>query len=233
MNYGIEGGIKQTGEMNALKYVKRKLKHKKNPVLLDVGANIGDYSIELNQHFGPDSIIHSFEPLSSTFLKLQKNTQEYLNIRVHNLAVGFQNSTQIIHFDNFGNIGQASIIHHDLAHFHRTIDQTEQIQVINLKTFTAKEKIDHIDFLKIDVEGYELEVLKGAEELILKGKISYIQLEFGATYIDAGVFFKDVWKLLSHNYHIYRILRHSLVPIHNYTESLEVFHFSNFLAEKK
>jgi hypothetical protein len=66
---------------------------------------------------------------------------------------------------------------------------------------------------------------------MLKGnKIKFIQFEFGGTDIDARVFFRDFYFLLSPKYNIYRILKNGLYPIKVYKESEEIFITTNYLA---
>jgi Methyltransferase FkbM domain len=75
----------------------------------------------------------------------------------------------------------------------------------------------------VDVEGNELNVLKGASEMIRKGNIDFIQFEFGGTDIDSRTFFQDFYYLLKDNYKIYRIYRNGLDPIRQYNQTQEIF----------
>ena len=99
--------------------------------------------------------------------------------------------------------------------------------------FCADNNIDHIHFLKIDVEVHELAVLEGAKAMIGGGKIDFIQFEFGGCDIDSRTFFQDFWYLLHDNYDIYRIFPKSLDKIDLYDETMEIFVCSNYLAVRK
>lgn len=93
-----------------------------------------------------------------------------------------------------------------------------------------REKIRNIDFLKIDVEGDELNVLYGASNMLEMRGIKAIQFEFGGTHIDSRTYFRDFWNLLSPQYDIYRVIQNGLHRICKYTELLEIFACQNFLA---
>ena len=66
------------------------------------------------------------------------------------------------------------------------------VRTETLDGFCAKNKINLIDFMKIDVEGFELNVLKGAELMLSGGKIKLIQFEFTQLNAVVGVFFKQI-----------------------------------------
>lgn len=89
--------------------------------------------------------------------------------------------------------------------------------------------IPRIDFLKIDVEGNELEVLKGSEKMLLDNSIHIIQLEYGGTYIDANIFLKNVFEYLEKfELSLYKIL-FGKIELVNYHKDLENFQYCNYL----
>lgn len=86
----------------------------------------------------------------------------------------------------------------------------------------------------VDVEGYELEVLKGASRMLLSESIKIIQFEFTQLNTTTRIYFKDFWELLSTNYNIYRLLPNGLLHIKNYNATTdEIFGYQNFVAIKK
>ena len=62
MNFGNGGDFNESGELNALKYVKKCVNSDKPLIVFDVGANKGNYSKAINNLFGDKTIIHAFEP---------------------------------------------------------------------------------------------------------------------------------------------------------------------------
>ena len=110
---------------------------------------------------------------------------------------------------------------------------SEVVPLTTIDQICNETAIDHIDLLKIDTEGHEMEVLLGASAMIDAGRISSVQLEFGDTFLYTQYHFFDLWKLLSPQYTIYRILRHGLVELPSYSPDLEIYKVANFLCLRK
>lgn len=150
-----------------------KNRFKSNSVFIDVGANIGYYSIWASK-FNPYGKIYSFEPSVSNFKRLNEN------ISCNNLfsqiipiqkavAASSGHISMTEDLDTLNHIVKSEIITEN--------ENTVKVGCINLDDFAQNENISFIDYLKIDVEGYELDVLKGAEKLLMEKKIGIIQME--------------------------------------------------------
>jgi hypothetical protein len=86
-----------------------------------------------------------------------------------------------------------------------------------------------IDYVKIDVEGHELDVLEGFGSII--DNVRIIQFEFGGANIDTRTFFQDFWYFFTDkNYSLYRISPIGVLPIRKYTELDEFFSTTNYIA---
>ena len=116
-----------------------------------------------------------------------------------------------------------------MAVYNTNLSHKEKIQLTTIDAFSAEKKIDCIDFLKIDIEGNELEALRGASRLINQHKIGMIQFEFNVADIAARVFMKDFYDLLN-DHHFYRIKRTGLLPLGPYSAQNEIFRIQNILA---
>ncbi len=104
------------------------------------------------------------------------------------------------------------------------------VDCVTLDSFAKAQKVKNISLLKIDVEGLELEVLKGASELLKDKKIELIQFEFNQMHVFQRVFFKDIVDLLS-DYKLYRLSKNGLLPLGQYSPvTHEIFAFQNILA---
>lgn len=93
--------------------------------------------------------------------------------------------------------------------------------------------LDHIDLLKIDVEGHELSVLKGALNNLQRGRVRALTFEFGSGNINSRTFFHDFWDLLTPlGFRIFRVLPTGrLMPIREYYEDCEYFRgVTNYIA---
>ena len=234
MNYGNGGDFRKSGEEFAAEYVRDNLLQvSKKWVIFDVGANIGNYSLELAKIFkNKDLIIQAFEPSLKTYEKLEENTQGISCIKINNIGLGEKAETLML-YSNEESSSIASVYNRQLDHFGITLAPVEQIELSTIDIFCQKNNISHIHFLKLDIEGHEYNALKGANDMIQANAIDYIQFEFGGTQIDSRTFFRDFWYLLKDRYKFYRIVINGLVEIKEYQELNEVFMAINFLLERK
>jgi len=113
------------------------------------------------------------------------------------------------------------------------MDKTEAIKLTTIDAYCAENQIERIHFLKLDIEGHELNALNGAKKMIKDNRIDFIQFEFGGCNIDSRTYFQDFYYFLKDNYTIYRILKDGIYELSNYKEIYEIFITTNFLAIKK
>ncbi len=124
--------------------------------------------------------------------------------------------------------GLASLYQRQLDYFGIDFSKKETVILSTIDNYCNENKIDRIDLLKLDVEGHELKILKGASQMLAENKISNIQVEFGGCNLDSRTYFRDFWNLLHEKFHIFYILRDSLLEIERYQETLEIFTTTNF-----
>ena len=234
MNYGNGGNFKNSGEIYVTKYIRSKLtSQKKKLQFFDVGANIGNYSVQLaNSMSELDFKLYSFEPSPEIYKVLLERIKA--KKKIHPFNIGFSDKTEVVSlYKRSALSGLSSVYKRRLDHFGIDMSYSEDIRVMKIDEFCMEQKIEEIHFLKMDVEGHELKCLQGATEMLRRNKIWFIQLEFGGCNIDSRTFFQDFWYLLNENFNIYRIVKNGLVPIKKYNERLEIFKNINFLAELK
>ena len=197
-------------------------------IVFDVGANIGEWS-NLISDILPNGKIYSFEPSRKTFATLEKNIKNIKkeNILAFNLGLGDKSEQKV-----FYNYGNDSTLNSSINRVIKLHSQTlEMVSFDTLENFCQEKNINQISFLKIDVEGGELSVLKGSEKFIEAGKINYIQFEYGGTYIDAEILLKDIFTFFENKpYEIYKIMQKKLQKINQYDPELENFQYANYLA---
>lgn len=148
--------------------------------VFDVGANIGHFTrlySELVKDFGH---VYSFEPSKDTFDKLQKNAA-LQNVKLINLALYSSIGTHLFYefepgFGVFNSLQVPNIEHRPV----RSIF----VQTITLDEFCRQNNIFEIDFLKLDTEGAELDILKGSKELLSQKKIKSIQFEISIAFLN-------------------------------------------------
>jgi len=200
---------------------------------LDVGANVGDYSTSLSSQFASCRIF-SFEPNPETFKSLLGGIESQPHIQAFNLAVGDSESAISLWTRHSADASQhASMYAEVLSDQHKYNDLVSvDVDQVTLDAFCLKHSIDRIDFLKIDVEGHEMSVLKGAKSLLAAGNIEVIQFEFNEMNLISRVFLRDFFDLLQDSFTLYRLLPDRLDEI-EYSSTEEIFLFQNFLAVKK
>lgn len=137
--------------------------------IFDVGANEGHVARDLINTF-PEARLECFEPVEKTYLALTRNTPS-VRCRCHRLAMGALAGMATIH------VGDNSLMSSILDSSGAT--STETIAVSTVDDFVNDHSIKHIDLLKIDTEGFDIEVLKGAEATLLRGEVKFIFTEVG------------------------------------------------------
>jgi len=141
----------------------------KNKDILDIGSNIGLFAKAVAETTSYKSI-HLFEPSIDLFEKSKAILNNFQNIHYNNVGIGDSNCTGTLYKDPGSNIGWNTILTKDPNQqngFHNYLTP-EQITVVKLDDYYKD--IDNIDFIKIDVEGYERHVIEGSFNLIKKFK---------------------------------------------------------------
>lgn len=197
-------------------------------VFFDVGANVGDYTRYIidNTNHVRNRTIHCFEPDSLTFKKLEDSFGGTPGVFLNHVAV----SDSVGKKEMFINKEAP-----ELNSFHDTEEKSytilkESVHSITLDQYVTVHNLHSIDLLKVDVEGHELAVFKGAQNLLKNKQIYCIQFEFGNAAIYSRTFFKDIYDLfVLHGYTIYKIMPSTLLKV-VYGPEYEKSTYSNFVA---
>jgi len=198
------------------KWIKFLKKNKYNDfkILIDIGAHKGESIKLFSKNFIIKKII-SFEasPINFEFLKkkIDENKQKYNNTEIvlENIALGAEN--KIIEFNQFNESSSSTIkdINKESKYYKRKFRlinflnnkktfQKIKIKVLKLKDYIEKNNIKKIDFIKIDTEGYEFEILLGLENKIKLVDIIMFEHHYD-NMIKKGYTFENINKLLIKN----------------------------------
>ncbi len=139
-------------------------------VIFDVGANVGQSARKFRSAF-PRATIYCFEPVRSTFETLRAAAEGDAGIRCHRLALGSRPGRSTVYLTE----------HDTTSSLVRPADArgSEEVEVDTLDHFAAENGVERVDLLKVDAEGFDLEVLKGADGLLAANRVSFVLAEVG------------------------------------------------------
>lgn len=151
-----------------LKYLKKRLDHKEDLTIIDVGANIGFSYLELKNHFR-NSKIFCIEPIKENIFYLKKNLKQF-NPQIIN--IGCSKIREKI------KVGTPINADRDTGMFSKYIDSNSiEIETDKLDTILDQFNLKKIDLIKIDVEGMELSTLQGSKKILRAfGPIVYLEI---------------------------------------------------------
>jgi len=199
---GISSDPAVNGEGYVLEQVLR-ASHTAPMVIVEVGASRGDYVLLLHALIvdgaAPSLRYHGFEPGSEAFDVLERRlaTPELARwTTVNRLAVGAHSGTVI--FNRVAGEGsEISSIHPQRVAGAIPFEVVpETVPMTTVDAYVSQAEIAHVLFLKIDAEGNDRDVIAGAQGLLERQGIDYIQFEYNASWIDARSYLRDVFDLL-------------------------------------
>jgi FkbM family methyltransferase len=166
---------------------------KQGDIVIDVGGNIGFFVLILDELVGKEGKIFSFEPSKRLKDRLEKTIKinNIQNVTIVNLALGESEGSTTLHY-NPKQTGLSSIV----TDFDKS-SISEEIQITTLDKF-LENITGRISFLKIDTEGYEPQVLKGAMEFIKRDKPT-IYIELGGNYQNSSAEALKILKELNYS----------------------------------
>lgn len=226
MNYGGACSTSSSGdELPLERLVTMRARSTTPAVVLDVGANVGSYVSQVLRIVGDDTVVYAFEPSSTALTHLRRKFGTKSNVHLVAQGVGAASGAATLWADIPGSVLASTYVNPMSGDV-----PGEPIQLVTLDAFCEQRGIDRVDLLKLDLEGGELDALRGARRLLEVDAIAMIQFEFGQASLGARTFFSDLFGLLTRRFKIYRILPNGLEPIAAYHETLEVFMSTNYLA---
>jgi FkbM family methyltransferase len=198
---------------------------------IDIGGNKGLYTEALLNRF-PTAKIYTFEPAAANLLVLKDRFSGDARVEVIAKGVARDDAMLKLYSDTPGS-GLASLTKRQLDHFKISFEHEEIIEVINFERFWVDTLNNApIDICKLDIEGHELDALRGMGAALDVTKV--VQFEFGGCNIDTRTFFQDFWYFFAErNFSIYRITPYGPVRVKKYSEKDEFFSTTNFIAVNK
>lgn len=225
---GATQSARTNGELRLIRTVDAAWTGTARAVYFDVGANVGSYSRSVSSVCGSRADIYAFEPAAATYAMLARNCAELGNVRTFRLGFGKEQATGTLYSTDLGSVFSSLV--REAVEQRGTQSTREEVAVDTIGGFCARNGIEEIHLLKIDVEGAELDVLAGAGSLLTENRIHFVQFEFGERSLRARTFLKDFFDILP-GYTFYRLVRDGVVPLGGHAPRHEIFvSESNFVA---
>ena len=143
------------------------------PTILDVGANVGQTITRFRQQFAAP-VIHSFEPGPDTFRELQRRCAHLPDVHLNHLALGAES-------------GKAELLENDQSDMSSLlepapdswgqVEKRTEVPVSTVDDYCERAGIEAVHILKSDTQGFDLEVMRGAESMMARGAIQMIYTE--------------------------------------------------------
>lgn len=161
--------------MNGPFLEQKKLIRSARPVIFDCGANIGQTTTRYLKIF-PNAIVHAFEPNPAVFGKLKRAHGTKPRVVLNQAAVGSASKDGKLFVGNHPGTSSLLPKNEDFSPGWRFTSEVP-VRVVTLDDYCKGKRIQHIDVLKMDIQGYELEALRGATDLLGRHAIDLIFLE--------------------------------------------------------
>jgi FkbM family methyltransferase len=220
--------LERSGEAWLLKFL---LKDASHFVAIDVGANVGKYSRRITE-LCRSAKVYAFEPHPEAFATLNAEAR-MLGYVAYPIALTETRGTKTLHASQpGGRITSASstLIPGALESEYEGVVRTFEVETDTIDQVMQRLQLSHVDLLKIDVEGSELSVLRGAKDALRTNRISIIQFEISPINLITRTFLQDFIDYLP-NYRFFRLLPNGLVDLDSYKPwQREVFADQNIVA---
>lgn len=201
-----------------------------NPkVVFDVGANTGKYC-SVVYDYCPQAKIFCFEPVSKTFEMLKANMNKKAD-RIEFVQKGLYKEDSQLEINIYPSHTHASLFDLKAVPYEKV--KKETISLVNGDRFIESNNITKVDFLKLDIEGAELDALKGFEQSLRAGKIRCIQFEYGYINITTKNLLVDYYDFLSSLGYVLGKLYPKSVSFRDYQFKHEDFIGPNYVAVHK
>ena len=220
LRYDDWNRIDSNGEL----LVQQVARSRPDPVVFDVGANVGQWSTSLLAQPGYPPDLYAFEPSSYSFARAAKALGARAS--VHPLAMSSEPGRAELQIVKQG-AGVNSLVPFGGE---RAVSATETVDVATIDRFCEEHGIRAITLLKVDTEGLDLSVLRGALELLVRGDIGIVQFEYNWRWVSSRAYLKDMFDLIADlpRYSLGKVAPKGIEFYDRWHPELETFRESNY-----
>lgn len=176
VDQAVDLGVNPFSDMKALTQAGAR------PTIFDVGANHGQSVQKFRGYFG-SPVIHAFEPGDATFTQLKQNVAGLPDVHLNHVGLGSRCERKT--FVENANSDMSSFLEPDQDAW-GTVTARRELDVETVDSYSDRNSVSHIDILKTDTQGFDLEVFKGARERFAQHRIHlvYTEIIFSRMYKD-------------------------------------------------
>ena len=200
--------------------------------VFDVGAAKGNWT-EIALGADPDLHVHCFEPTSRRTAILEGRGFGG-RVTLNRLALGEQPGTSQIFYEASGGSNSLYPQRYDGQQY--KAGDVEDVTISTIDDYCAANHIEWVDFIKMDIEGFEMAALRGAERMLREGRVGIVQFEYSYVFIDAGTSLMQLMKYISEvnpAYEFHKIYPNDTKVIRTYEHTLDNFKTQNWAIIKR
>ena len=196
------------------------------PVVLDVGGHFGEWSLSLLAQAGSSPTLHVFEPSATAATVARENLGQ--RAKVHDFGMSDRPGQSVLHIVHQG-AGSNSVVPFRSAE--RSSTGTETILLSTVDEFCSDTGIREVALLKIDAEGHDLAVVRGAREMLARHAIELVQFEYNWRWVESRSFLFDAFEYLEDlGYRVGKVCPRGIEVYPRWHPELESFREANYLA---
>lgn len=225
--YNNYTNMKASGESDFLDLIKE---HLTEGICLDIGANMGSYTALLLERGAQN--VHCFEPHTDLCGVMEERfKKDAERVQIHSMAIGEEEGRKLFHY-NPDALSHSSIIEEINELYYVRNLSSKMIEATSIDRHLGRLPNSIIPIVKIDVEGYELEAIKGASETIERRRPKFIQIEFNQHQLLRGGSILEFSKLLP-GYECFQMTPRGLVERDPFDPLSNIFFYSNFVFARE
>lgn len=188
--------------LELLELIKQDNELKADPIIFDIGSNIGTWTMLAKSIF-PLAEVHAFEPLNEHVLAFNNNCKALGSIHLHQFCAGNQNSAGAINVSSYSDSSSLlTATPLEFEHFNIKKEKEEQVEIKKLSDLIDDQLLPVPDIIKLDIQGFELEAIKGMGTWLNSTKYIICEVSFKKYYYDQPLFFDIVAYLSGFNFQV-------------------------------
>lgn len=161
--------------LELLEIINQDNKIRDDAVIFDIGSNEGTWTL-LAKSILPAATIHAFEPLKKHTDVFEKNCEQLTGVYLHRFCVGSQNMTGVINISSYSDSSSLLMATPlEFQHFNIQKESEEHVEIKKIADLIDNQTLSPPDIIKLDIQGFELEALKGTGAWL--GSVKYIICE--------------------------------------------------------